>query len=1082
MRKKNVLKLLVIGILIFTAVLLQKVPAEAASDPDNNIFDISEGNITVAATGSAIQVTYGASQSKVIAASEEITIAGATTSNCIAVNGVAANITLNTVDIQLSTADICAFALTGGANVTLTLKDGTTNILKSGANKAGLQVNLGQTLTILGLGKLTVTGGFYGAGIGGSYSSNNSSIFMGGTISIQSGEVIAQGGSRGAGIGGGLYGNGGTIIISGGNVTAIGGDEAAGIGGGGQGSGGNISITGGVIRAVGGSFGAGIGDGNCCSGTNNIRIENATVIALGGFRGAGIGGSNGGSGATGDTITISDTAIIKAASDGTSPAIYADSNTLASGSTASILLITPTSALPANTNVSVYYKSPYSLYTSYNPTIGFKSIAISIPTISTYGLTIGGIQQKNATGTDYIVSAAGITLFSSSEATDEAKVATDKAILTDSLIKGSNTDLSNVTGALAVLPTAGSMNASAITWSSSNPSILSNDGQTVIRPAYGTGDATVTLTATITKGIVTDTKVFNITVLAETVNPDIAKVAADKAALTDSVIKGTNVDLSHVTGTLAALPTAGSVNASAITWSSSNPSILSNDGQTVARPAYGTGDATVTLTATLIKGIVTDTKVFNITVLAETVNPDIAKVAADKAALTDNLIKGSNPDLSHVTVALVALPTAGSVNASVITWSSSNPSILSNDGQTVVRPAYGTGDASVTLTATITKGTVTDTKVYNLIVKAFENSNISSGASGTTSISTPVVTPTPMSEASITLNSENDISVMIKCTEEDINSSKDYILPIPVDKVKTLILDENANNVMVSVLLPKYEGDEETQEIENSIVLDSELLELIKASDKTLTIKIIDDTSKEIYRWVFDKNNLGGVENNLENIKLSLHVNSLAELTKLNKVLNQEHIKGFLISFNQNSVLPAQATVSIYVGNIEGIKPGSKVYVYRNNQKTGKLEDLPHSSHYSVSEEGYITMQVIDASDYVIVNSKAPSNLTKSLLSQVEVTLNNSVLYIDKTNKNKIKFNVTLPATLEIVKNIDKNANISNAVGELTITYYSSNKKVAVVDKNGTITAVGKGKVLVTAKITLYNGKTKVVKMYITVK
>ncbi|HWT77093.1 MAG TPA: immunoglobulin-like domain-containing protein [Mobilitalea sp.] len=618
MRKKNVLKLLVIGILVFTAVLLQRTSTEAESIPDSNIFDISEGNITVAATGSAIQVTYGASQSKVIAANEEITITGATTSNCITVNGVAANITLNTVDIQLSTADICAFALTGGANVTLTLKDGTTNILTSGANKAGLQVNLGQTLTILGLGKLTVTGGNSGAGIGGSYSSNNSSVFTGGTINIQNGEIIAHSSDYGAGIGGALYGNGGSITISGGNVTAIGGSEAAGIGGGGQSSGGNISITGGIIRAVGGRLGAGIGDGNGCNGTNNIRIENSTVIALGGSKGAGIGGSYGGGGATGDTITISDTAIIKAASDGTNPAIYAASDTLASGSTASILLITPTSALPANTNVSVYYKSPYSLYTSFNPTIEFKSIAISIPTISTYELTIGGNQQKNATGTDYVVSTAGITLFSS----EYSEVAADKAALTDSLIKGSNTDLSHITGALAALPTAGSVNASAVTWSSSKSSILSNDGQTVVRPAYGTGDATVTLTATITKGIVTDTKVFNITVLAETVNPDIAKVAADKAALTDSLIKGSNTDLSHITGALAGLPTAGLVNASTITWSSSNPSILSNDGQTVVRPAYSTGDATVTLTATITKGIVTDTKVFNITVLAETINPE----------------------------------------------------------------------------------------------------------------------------------------------------------------------------------------------------------------------------------------------------------------------------------------------------------------------------------------------------------------------------------------------------------------------------------------------------------------------------
>jgi azurin len=130
MKKKNVLMILTFGILMFVGIQLRSMPAEAASNPAGNIFDISEGNIAISATGSAIVVTYGGSQSKEISGSDNITITGTTTAYGVTVNGVTANITLDNVDIQLSSDYACAFALTGGADVTLILKDGTGNKLK----------------------------------------------------------------------------------------------------------------------------------------------------------------------------------------------------------------------------------------------------------------------------------------------------------------------------------------------------------------------------------------------------------------------------------------------------------------------------------------------------------------------------------------------------------------------------------------------------------------------------------------------------------------------------------------------------------------------------------------------------------------------------------------------------------------------------------------------------------------------------------------------------------------------------------------------------------------------------------------
>ena len=182
------------------------------------------------------------------------------------------------------------------------------------------------------MGTLTVTGGSYGAGIGGRNGDKNGSSC--GNITIHGGSVAATGGDEAAGIGGGVFGSGGNITINGGNVTATGGENAAGIGGGQGGSGGNITINGGSVTATsvtplgagigGGSgagfdasggnitinggnvtatseaFAAGIGGGQESSG-GNITINGGTVTATGGPEGAGIGSGSHGSY---DTITI----------------------------------------------------------------------------------------------------------------------------------------------------------------------------------------------------------------------------------------------------------------------------------------------------------------------------------------------------------------------------------------------------------------------------------------------------------------------------------------------------------------------------------------------------------------------------------------------------------------------------------------------------------------------------------------------------------------------------------------------------------------------------------------------------------
>ncbi|MBO5377593.1 MAG: hypothetical protein J6A41_04320, partial [Ruminiclostridium sp.] len=186
------------------------------------------GDFTVTGGTEGVDYTYE-NGVLIINTATPVTIANKTpstpTTNRIEVaSDVSANITLAGVNIDVSaTQRACAFQIADNStgNVTITLADGTTNTLKSGLERAGLQKNGADdsvgTLTICGTGSLSVQGGDYGAGIGGGSNGSAANI----TITDKA-VVTATGAAGGAGIGGGYNGSLDNIIISGGSVNAIG--------------------------------------------------------------------------------------------------------------------------------------------------------------------------------------------------------------------------------------------------------------------------------------------------------------------------------------------------------------------------------------------------------------------------------------------------------------------------------------------------------------------------------------------------------------------------------------------------------------------------------------------------------------------------------------------------------------------------------------------------------------------------------------------------------------------------------------------------------------------------------------------
>ena len=397
MKKKRFLILLLI-LALMILVLPRGLTAHAGSIPGSFIFDISDGNITVAAgTGGTLKVSYGVAQNlDSIPLAQEISIiqSGSTTTNKIVVNNVTAKIKLNAVDIQQTTGDICAFNLISNANVTLVLTG--NNTLKSSGGNPGLRVIVGQTISIKDsgseTGSLTATGASYAAGIGGGNGAG------GGTINIVSGTVNATGGSDGAGIGGGSGGGCGTINTFGGTVNATGGINGAGLGGGNSGGGGTISISNGIVYAIGGLSGGGGGGGSAIGGGYNgssgtIQILGGDVTAIG--RGWYV--ING-------SVTINAAATVKAVSKYNFP-------TALQGSLAgdAKLLMVVFETQQTTNSADIYVKGNPSPATSFLPR--YQSVAFTVTT-GTYQVKVNSKLQQHDGDSDFIIpDSTGLTTF-----------------------------------------------------------------------------------------------------------------------------------------------------------------------------------------------------------------------------------------------------------------------------------------------------------------------------------------------------------------------------------------------------------------------------------------------------------------------------------------------------------------------------------------------------------------------------------------------------------------------------------------------------------------------------------------------
>jgi len=154
------------------------------------------------------------------------------------------------------------------------------------------------------------------------------------------------------------------------------------------------------------------------------------------------------------------------------------------------------------------------------------------------------------------------------------------------------------------------------------------------------------------------------------------------------------------------LPAEGSMNTS-LTWSSDQPEVISKTG-VVTRPEWYESDQAVILTVNIAYEGVIDSIDLHVIVPKQPTPTDEQRVAKDKELL---LKQFNNMSVFEN----VYLPPTGSYGFSDLTWSSSNPAIITDTGL-VVRPLLDLPDATVKMTVSLRYGAIADSAELTFLV------------------------------------------------------------------------------------------------------------------------------------------------------------------------------------------------------------------------------------------------------------------------------------------------------------------------------------------------------------------------------
>lgn len=180
----------------------------------------------------------------------------------------------------------------------------------------------------------------------------------------------------------------------------------------------------------------------------------------------------------------------------------------------------------------------------------------------------------------------------------------------------------------------------------------------------------------------------------------------------------------------------------------------------------------------------------------------------------------------------------------------------------------------------------------------------------------------------------------------------------------------------------------------------------------------------------------------------------------INQILEENNGKHTYVTIQVTD--PAGNVSYTLTVNTADIQTGNKLYVCAKDQKTGAYV-LVNDKSYTVTKAGNVNFSADSKKDYVLMDQKDMDQVTAKILKTV--TLKNKTVQVKKGKQKKVSLSAAL--------------NMDNVE---SVSYQSNNKKIASVNKKGTIKSNKKGTASIRVTVTLNNGKTKVLKLKVKVK
>ncbi|MFA9462693.1 MAG: bacterial Ig-like domain-containing protein [Velocimicrobium sp.] len=446
-------------------------------------------------------------------------------------------------------------------------------------------------------------------------------------------------------------------------------------------------------------------------------------------------------------------------------------------------------------------------------------------------------------------------------------------------------------------------------------------------------------------------------------------------------------------------------------------------------------------------------------------------VGEDETAKTLIVMARSKADNSKVDTAIVTVlkkpiivPVVGSVQVSP-----KEVTLERGNNQTFTANVIATG-AALTVNWSVSGNQSENTKISDMGVLLVGEDEWAETFCVT---ATSTEDPTKSDTAVVKVDNSDSQSTPVFGRDEKKDDSK---VTISVDEKDTkLVLQVNDMEKAISTI---KEGENIAVTIPyatqlKDVILTKDLLNKLSDEKKNAIIEFNDQKGEVSYRWFFGESVASKISAHSD-INLVVKTNPILlekeNNSAINSILTKKQDSGTYISTAQTEALPVQGDLSVKVSDV---KVGQKVYVYKVNDKTKKLETMVGSFSHKVDENGYVTLGVLEGGDYLVLTEKAAKNQVTLIKHQIKIDIKQKTMKVGKTSK----VSVLLPTCLN-------NTDVANssAIGKVKITYKVSNKKVASIDKNGKVKAKRAGTVIITTTITLYNGSTRTEKTKIYVK